>query len=503
MNNAKVTRRTAVGLLGAGLGAGQTRRDLYQPTWDSLRRYKCPDWFHDVKFGIWAHWGPQCAPKQGDWYARNMYIQGSRQYEYHVQHFGHPSKFGYKDVIPMWKAENWEPETLISKYKKAGAKYFVSLGVHCDNFDCWDSRYHRWNATNYGPKKDIVSTWREVARASGLRFGVSEHLAWSYSWFNVNKDSDKTGPMAGVPYDGNNPEFWDLYFPPHKENEARFTQNPPEFWKDDWLIRVRDLFDQQQPDLVYTDGGVFDGVGLDAMAYYYNANMRWHGGSLQGVYTIKNHLATTKLLGDYQEGVATLGIERGGAAKIQPQPWQTDTCIGQWFYYEGFKYKTAAEVVRYFVDVVSKYGGLLLNFPLLPDGTLDSQLESILADITKWMAIHGDRLHASRPWKIFGEGPARAEDGLFSERKMKPFSAEDIRFVTKGDKFCAFFLGLPDRDPVIKSLAKSEGLWTKPISIVRVIGSGEDVKWLLEPDGLHIARPQHNPTDLTLALEIS
>ncbi|HEY1213365.1 MAG TPA: alpha-L-fucosidase [Bryobacteraceae bacterium] len=499
----KMTRRSALGLLGAGLAVGQTDRDLFQPTWESLKQYKCPDWFRDVKFGIWAHWGPQCAPRQGDWYARNLYIQGTRQYEYHVKHYGHPSKVGYKDVIPLWKAEHWEPETLIRKYKNAGAKYFVSLGVHCDNFDCWNSRYHQWNAVNYGPKKDIVGTWRDIARANGLRFGVSEHLAWSYSWFNVNKDSDKTGPLAGVPYDGNDSAYWDLYFPPHKEKEAQFTQNAPEFWKDNWLIRVRDLFDQHQPDLVYTDGGAFDQVGLDAIAYYYNANTRWHGGKLDSVYTIKNHLASTKLMGDYQEGAATLDIERGAATDIRSEPWQTDTCIGQWFYFDGFKYKTPGEVVRYFVDVVSKNGTLLLNFPLLPDGSLDSQSESILADITKWMAVNGECLHASRPWKKFGEGPARAEGGLFSERKMKPFTAADVRFISKSDKLYVFFLGLPEADPIIKSLAKSEGLWTRPVSRVRVIGSDEGVKWSLDAGGLRIQRPNHNPSDLTLGFEIS
>jgi alpha-L-fucosidase len=500
-----MTRRSALGLFGAGVAAAaQNQKAIFQPTWESLKQHTPAGWFRDVKFGIFAHWGPQCAPRQGDWYARNMYIQGTRQYEFHVKHYGHPLKFGYKDVIPLWKAEQWEPETLIRRYKKAGAKYFVALGVHCDNFDCWDSKYHHWNSVNFGPKRNIVGTWRDVARANGLRFGVTEHLGWSYSWFNVNKDSDKTGPEAGVPYDGNDPAYWDLYFPPHKEKEAQYTQNAPEFWKDNWLIRVKDLIDQHQPDLMYTDGGVFDQVGLDAIAHYYNANMSWHGGKLEGVYTIKNHTANGETrFGDFQEGAATLDIERGSASEIKADPWQTETCIGQWFYFDGFKYKTPGEVVRSFVDIVSKNGVLLLNFPLLPDGTLDTESEGILDDITKWMTMNGECIHASRPWKKYGEGPTAVEGGMFSERKRKPFTPADIRFVTKHEKLYAFCLGIPEADVVFASLSKSAGLWTKPISNIRVIGSDEKVKWSLEDAGLRIQKPNHNPSDLTLGFEIT
>src|SRR5690349_5108003 len=197
----RVTRRTALRMAAAPLLAntgGPFRAD-----WESLAQYRCPTWFRDAKLGFWAHWGPQGGPKQGDWYARNIYIQGTRQYDYHVAHFGHPSKVGYKDVIPLWTAKNWEPETLIRRYKKAGARYFMSLGVHCDNFDCWNSKHQSWNAVNHGPKRDVVGTWRKAARRHGLRFGVSEHLGWTWTWFNVNKGSDKQGPLAGVPYDGN------------------------------------------------------------------------------------------------------------------------------------------------------------------------------------------------------------------------------------------------------------------------------------------------------------
>jgi alpha-L-fucosidase len=499
-----ITRRSALALLGAGaVAAGETERPVFQGASESLKQYRCPEWFGQAKFGIWAHWGPQAGPRQGDWYARNMYIQGTRQYNFHVERYGHPSKVGYKDVIPLWNATNWEPETLIRRYKKAGAKYFVSLGVHCDNFDCWNSKHHRWNAVNFGPKRDIVGTWRKAARNNGLRFGVTEHLGWTWGWFNTNKNADKTGPLAGVPYDGNDPKYSDLYLPPHAGDKASYPQDAPESWKQEWLKRVTDLIDQHRPDLVYTDGGAFDQVGLELIAHYYNSNMQWHRGELQGVYTLKNHNATPRLYGDYEEGACTLEVERGMAPRIHPVPWQTDTCIGQWFYFDGFTYKTPAQITHRLVDIISKNGNMLLNFPLLPDGTLDSREESILQELTNWMAIHGEAIFSTRPWKVYGEGPSTAARSNIDERKMPPFSAADLRFTTKGNKLFLFVLGVPKSAINVQSFGKAAGLWNGKISTLRILGSEEKVIWSMNAAGLHMRPPAHQPNLYTLAFELS
>ena len=174
----------------------------FKPTDESLQQYQYPDWFRDAKFGMWAHWGPQAVPRQGDWYAKKMYLEGDADYKYHIAHYGHPSKFGYKDLIPLWKAERWDPEKLMKLFKKAGARYFVSMASHHDNFFLWNSKIHKWNAVNMGPKKDVVGLWQKAAKKEGLRFGVSEHLAASYNWFQPSRGADKAGPLAGVPYDG-------------------------------------------------------------------------------------------------------------------------------------------------------------------------------------------------------------------------------------------------------------------------------------------------------------
>jgi alpha-L-fucosidase len=263
-----------------------------------------------------------------------------------------------------------------------------------------------------------------------------------------------------------------------------------------------DLIDQNQPDLVYTDGGAFDGVGLEAIARYYNANLQWHKGNLEGVYTLKDHTAAGReKFGDYEEGATTLDVERGVVGEIRKDPFQTDTCIGQWFYWEGFDYKTPKDVVHRFVDIVSKNGNMLLSMPQLPDGTLDSREESILGDFTAWTAIHGSAIFGSRPWKIYGEGPTNVPTGQMSERNMKPFTPEDLRFTTQGDKLYCFCLGWPEKDVRIKSLGRNSA--ARKIEHVRVLGSEEKVAWAVEDDALRIERPRHRPSELTLAFEIS
>jgi alpha-L-fucosidase len=503
----KLTRRNVLQSMAAGLPASMLQAAdapvKYQPTWESLKQYRVPDWFRDVKFGIWAHWGPQGAPKQGDWYARNMYIEGNKHYEYHLKHYGHPSKFGFKDIVPLWTAKNWEPETLIKKYKKAGARYFAAVGVHCDNFDCWNSKHHRWNAVNMGPKRDVVGTWREYARRYDLRFAVSEHLAWSYSWFNVNKGADTKGPYAGVPYDGNDPKNFDFYHHPHPDTSANFAQNPSEYFKLSWFTRIQDLIDQHKPDLVYTDGGVFGQIGRNLMAHYYNASMGWNNGKEEFVYTLKLQRPGGKT-GEWQEGVGTRDMERTVPNRIMPEPWHCDLCLGLWQYYEGYQLKKSLDVVHTLIDVVSKNGTMLLSVPQMPDGTLDSQEESILDDIGKWMAINSEAIYGSRPWKQFGEGPEAPPREMIDLRIRPSLTPDDIRFTTRNGKLYVFVLGWPQKSAIeIKALGSAAGLWTEKINNIRLIGSDEKLKWSAGAGALQITRPARAPHEFALTFEIA
>ena len=312
----------------------------FQPTDESFKQYRYPEWFRDAKFGMWAHWGPQAVPRQGDWYAKKMYVGDQidpktgvdkgpdGDYKDHLARYGHPSKFGYKDIIPLWKAEKWDPDALMALYKKAGAKYFVSMGSHHDNFFLWNSKIHRWNAVQMGPHKDVVGIWQQAALKAGLRFGVSEHLAASYNWFQTSHGADKTGPMAGIPYDGNDPANQDLYHTKGEPGDTGWLTKNPE-WHHEWFEDVRELVDNYHPDLLYSDSALpFGDVGRDMLANYYNDNAAHHGGKVEAVYNCKQP----------SEGKWVQDLERGVKDGISPEPWQTDTSIGDWFY------RTAPEV---------------------------------------------------------------------------------------------------------------------------------------------------------------
>ena len=458
-------------------------------TRESLRSYEVPNWFRDAKFGIWAHWGPQSAIEDGDWYARNMYMQGSDQYRYHVETYGHPSKVGYKDLVDIWKAAKWDPEHLMSLYKKAGAKYFVSMGVHHDNFDLWNSKYTRWNAVNMGPKKDIVGLWRDAARKNGLRFGVSEHLWISYKWFAVSHGAD--------------PQYADLY---HDTDCARVIDkldwnddDIPESWKRHYLDRMTDLIDKYQPDLLYTDGHLpFEEYGLKMVAHLYNVSAQLHGGQTEAIYTSKTET-------DCAIGTCLLDHERGVSDLIAKNPWQTDTCIGQWHYKRGQQYKTPKKVIDLLTDIVSKNGNLLLNFPLPNSGQLDFEEMEVLQGITEWMQINSEGIYAMRPWKIYGEGPStqvKIVTGNFNEDKQNDLTAEDVRFTTKGSTLYAFVMGWPEKEAVVQALGLASPQQPGKILQVELLGHKGNLNWKQDDAALKVQMPPEKISDIGITLKV-
>lgn len=512
----KISRRTALGLFAAG-GVSLTRSQTVKPqpppglliekgpfqgTRESLRNYEVPEWYRDAKFGIWAHWGPQSAIEDGDWYARNMYMQGSPQYNYHVQTYGHPSKFGYKDTIPLWKAEGFAPEELIALYKNAGAKYFVSMGVHHDNFDMWNSKYQPWNVVKMGPKKDVVGLWSKAARAAGLKFGVTEHLWITYKWFSTSHGHDAAGPLAGVPYDGTNPEYFDLYVDSDEvDTKLDWDESGiPEWWKRHWYMRIKDLVDQYEPDFLYTDGALpFEDYGLNLVAHFYNLSAQKNGGKTQGVYTSKRQQDTEK-------GIAVLDVERGVVDEIWPRPWQTDTCIGEWHYKRGKKYKTPKTVIDMLVDIVSRNGNLLLNFPLPASGRLDLEERNVLAEITKWMNVNSEGIHGTRPWKIFGAGPGSKisdQSSSFNEDTRKDLTEADVRFTTKGSVLYAFVMGAPDYQAVVTPLATDTALRVGKIQTVELLGHEGRLEFTQDRGGLRVLLPRELPCKYAIALKIT
>ncbi len=514
----KVTRREALSALAAAVPATRIAHAQDKPqilpgpfegTRASLSKYRAPDWFRDAKFGIWAHWGPQSAPEFGDWYARNMYIQGHRQYKYHVEKYGHPSKFGFKDIIPTWKAEKFDPNHLMSLYKKAGAKYFVSMGVHHDNFDLWNSKHNHWNAVNMGPKKDVVGAFRRAAQREGLRFGVSEHLAVSYHWFQTSHGSDKEGPYKGVPYDGADPKYFDLYHETHAAPDRAWDETGvPLKWKKHYLARMQDLIDNYEPDLLYTDGPIFfEEWGLSMVAHLYNRVAKKYAGKIEAVYANKGKT-------DCVNGTCVLDLERGIVDKIWDDPWQTDTCIGRWHYDKEAVYKTPKIVIDMLVDIVSRNGNLLLNFPLPSNGMLDSQELKVLDEITRWMSVNSGAIYGTRPWKKYGSGPSTEKSetrpgmgshhqaAAFNERNRKPLVAEDVRFVKKGSDLYAFCMGWPAPTATIPDLGLGGANQVGKIKNVELLGFAGKLKWAQDASALKVEMPSSKPSDHAVALKI-
>jgi len=474
---------------------------------ESLQKYEIPAWYGEAKFGIWSHWGPQSGAEQGDWYARRMYVQGERQYKSHLETFGHPSKSGYKEVCQDFKAAKWDPEHLMDLYQKAGAKYFVSMGVHHDNFDMWNSKYQpRWNAFASGPKRDIVGQWAAAARKRGIRFGVSEHLSNSYDWLAVSHGSDATGDLAGVPYDGVDPAYADLYHDltpmpaDFVKTATAMGRVAPDKWKMEYYLRIKDLIDQHQPDMLYTDGGIpFDEYGLSTVAEVYNVSAKRHGGTVEAVYFTKSIKDTA------QGGVGVLDKERGIMDGISPVPWQTDTCIGEWHYHRGITYKTAKKVVDLLVDNVSKNGNLLLNFPLPNSGELDPDEMKTLDGITAWMAVNGEGIFASKPWKAYGDGPSTkisAGDGGFNETKKPDMTAEDIRYTMKGRAIYAFVMGWPGTEVVLPALGTGSAQSPPKMQAVSLLGGPAKLKFAQEAIGLRITLPEERPAAAEIGITL-
>jgi alpha-L-fucosidase len=461
---------------------------------ESLKQFRIPDWFRDAKFGMWAHWGPQSAAEAGDWYARNIYIQDSAQYKYHVQTYGHPSKFGHKDICQLWHGRDFDADHLIQLYKKAGAKYFMSMGVHHDNFDLWNSKHQpRWNAVATGPKKDVVGLFAKAARKQGLRFAVSEHLSNSYNWLAVSHGSDKTGAMEGVSYDGTDPAYADLYHPFPKSQPIptqAMSREAPDSWKRLYFLRIQDLIDNYQPDLLYTDGGIpFGEWGYKLVSHYYNR--------------VPHGLYTSKTRKDCEEGTCALDIERGVANDILPQPWQTDTCIGNWHYKRGQKYKTGKTVIDLLCDIVSRNGNLMLNVPLPNSGKPDDEELRVVEEISKWMAVNGEGIYGTRPWKVSGNlvAPATGEMG-FNERNRKDLTANDVRFTTKGETLYAYVMGWPDREAVIPTLARGGKLNVGQIRNIELLGHHGKLKFTQDGQSLRVTLPPGEPSDHAVCFKI-
>jgi len=454
----------------------------FQADWQSLESYQVPDWYRDAKFGIFIHWGVYSVPAlDSEWYPRNMYIRGSAVFKHHAATFGPQSQFGYKDFIPRFTAEHFDARHWAEVFRKSGAKYVVPVAEHHDGFPMYDCSFTEWSAAKMGPKRDIVGELAAAVRAEGLHFGASSHRAEHWWFYNGGMTFDS---------DVKDPRNFGLYGPAKPDK----TQ-PDEAYLNDWLARTTEIVDKYQPELVWFDWWieqpVFQSYLQKFAAFYYNRGAEWK----RGVAINYKHKS-------FPDRAAVLDIERGQLDKLRPIFWQTDTSIGEksWGYIEGEKFRTTDSLVSELVDIVSKNGALLLNIGPRPDGTIPERAEKILLDLGQWLSVNGEAIYGTRPWKVYGEGPTKVAGGSFKDTASHPFTAQDIRFTTKGDTLYAIALAWPqDGKLTVKSLGTAV---EQDVKSVELVGSNANLKWQRAKDGLHVDLPAQKPCDYAFTLRI-
>ncbi|HYO25021.1 MAG TPA: alpha-L-fucosidase [Lacipirellulaceae bacterium] len=489
--------------MSAAQDAGTRSTARFEPTIESLRNYRTPDWFRDAKFGVYVHWGVYSVAERGEWYARDMYEEGGAVYRHHVRTWGHPSKFGYKDFIPLWKAEKFDADAWLALFKQAGARYFTPCAIHHDGFSLGRSQYTPYNAVQMGPKRDLLGELREATLRHGLRWGVTTHFDRTLSWIQPAHGADARGELAGVPYDGADPRYQDLYLHKYYDGNRADTENPPVWWREYCLLRHRELIELYKPDFYYLDSAVpFAGedqgrTGLRLFAEFYNANMSWHDGRQEGVMTHKGDKGPKRA--PFFANIATYDIERGKSGRTRDEPWQTDDSIGPWGYNPRVQYKDANAVVDKLIDIVSKNGNLLLNVPPRADGTLDDETVALLKRVGQWLAINGEAIYATRPWKVFGEGP----DADMGDRDTRsPYSAAQFRFTTSKDRKTLYAIQMGAPEPgtkvVLASFASGGPGGELEIEGATLLGADGPLRWTRTGAGLEITGPATAPDDLAV-----
>ncbi len=466
----------------------------FQPDWEQLSRtYQVPEWFRDAKFGVWSHWDPQSVPEVGDWYARNLYLSYGGARKYHETHYGHPSEVGYKDVCRLWSCEKWDPDVLMELFRESGARYFLAMGNHHDNFDCWDSLYQPWNAVNVAPKKDVVGIWAMTAREHGLRFGIGFHASPARTWgqfMPVRYTGDKTGPKAGVPYDGlmtiadGAAKWWDgldpvdLYGPPHNHDDPSLTSA----FGNQFMWRVDDALRKYHPDLIYFDEHAGNSqvdlkvhMGLDFFspqiaANFYNQSLQWNGGKLEAVLNLK---AVGGIYNSFQHNPELIplvdrALVKDTEAHIEPTimdyPFQTDTSIQDWHYRAGEKYSTAGEVIGKLLDNVCRNGNMILNITQRGAGNLDEEALRLCKTLGAWLKTNGEAIYASRPFEVYGEDNIRYTRG-------------------NGHTYAAVLLWPTNNTVTLRSLKKG-GATLGDVTGVEILGCGLPASFEQNADGL-------------------
>lgn len=482
----------------------------YKPNAESLRQIGIPEWYADAKLGIFIHWGAYSVPAFGsEWYPRKMYDPSTKEHKHHVEKYGPLSEFGYKDFLPMFKAEKFDPKSWAELFKKSGARYVMPVAEHHDGHSLYDNSFTRWDSTEIGPMRDVIAELKTEIKAQDMKFCVSSHRAFNWAYFFRMEGADNT-----------NPEFYDLYSPaqdylfPGKTDQVflpdhKHTWVSDELFRKDWLARTAELVDKYEPDVIWFDFGIGrDKNGTVESNDHYALNQKfaayfYNQAAKRG---LDKEIAINYKWNALSDGEAMLDIERGKLAGIRPDVWQTDTSISynSWGYIENHKYKPVNVIVDDLIDIVSKNGVLLLNIGPKADGTIPAKDREILLALGQWLETNGEGIYETRPWKSFGEGPTTSEEGAHQEHTQKGYTEEDIRFTRSKDSetLFAFLMEWPKGNVTIKSLAAGNQKETRKIRRIDLLGHGS-VNFIQTKSGLSVELPTNQPTDYAHGLKIS
>lgn len=453
------------------------RHGPFSPEWSSLQGATVPNWYIDGKFGIFVHWGVYSVPAFGnEWYPRQMYLPGTREYRHHRQTYGTQEAFGYKDFIPQFTGQGFDADAWVTLFRRAGARFVVPVAEHHDGFAMYDTSLSEWSAARMGPKRDVIAELAAAARRHGLVFGVSSHRA-EHWWFYEG------GWQA--PSDVQEPGYAGLYGPAHPK-----TMPPDETFLDDWLRRCCEIVDRCQPQLFWFDWWIeeapFAPYLREFAAYYYNRAREW-----------SREVTINHKFGAFPEGAAVFDIERGQLDDLRTRFWQTDTSISRnsWGFISDHNYRDARTILHDLIDITSKNGALLLNVGPRADGTIPEAEASILRQIGDWLAVNGEAIYGTRPWKVFGEGPTDVVSGSFNDDKRTSFTSNDVRYVTRGDTLYAIVLGLPPSGVVtLRSLGTHLSLHRKPVLDVSIVGVPRGATlvptWERDGEALRVTLPE-------------
>ncbi len=507
------------------------------PSWEKLsEQYEVPEWFTAARFGVWVHWGAQSVPELGGgWYARHMYMNdvgrekfGRNARPYHLKNFGHPSEKGFKDVIHQWKAESLDTDSLLQYFTNdLGAKYFMALAHHHDNFDNWDSTHQEWNSVNVGPKRDIIGEFSQSAKKFGVPFGVTTHDERFFKWNLPTFGADTSGEFKGVPYDGHLTQkdgagkWWEgldpanLYgLPPEKR-----TPQWIEAWKKNWQLRMTELVTKYEPDYLWFDGRGFPygDYGKEVFRTFYNNSLTKHG-KIKAVIAGKLHARDQGIVHD---------IEQGVASEISADPWQSICTYTHWFYKKDDDLRhDAKSTVQLLIDVVSKNGNFVLNVELLPDGTVPADHKVILDDFGAWLKLNGEAIYGTSPWKIHGDNllsrladedskksnAANSDRAATKKKKSHQFNNrtkdspayghDEVRFTVKGDDLYVFVLNPSAGEIELPALGLKSTYQPKQIQSIQFVGSDEDVQFAQTDEKLMLHVPAKRRSSYSAVFKI-